>query len=71
MEREVLTLDDKKYYLDSVSEDGKRLISNIDIIHKEMQRIDIQMNIARIAYDKLLSELKEMSESFEQVQDKE
>lgn len=63
-ERQILTIEEDKFYLDSVTEEGKQLIGTINAIVAEQERLKVQMGIAGISYDTILAKLKEESKNF-------
>lgn len=67
-ERQILTIEEDKYYIDSVTDEGKNLIASINATVSEQERLKIQTGIAQIAFDTLLLKLKEEAKSFERVQ---
>lgn len=67
-ERQILTIGEDKYFLDSVTESGKGLIDTINIIVAEQERLKIQMGIAGVAYDTMLEKLKAETANFEKAE---
>lgn len=67
-ERQILTIGEDKYFLDSVTEEGKGLIDTINIIVNEQERLKIQAGIASVAYDTMLEKLKVESANFEKAE---
>lgn len=67
-ERKILTIGEAKYFLDSVTEEGKGLIDTINIIVSEQERLKIQMGITSVAYDTMLEKLNLESANFEKAE---
>lgn len=67
-ERKILTIGEAKYFLDSVTEEGKGLIDTINIIVSEQERLKIQMGITSVAYDTILEKLNLESANFEKAE---
>lgn len=67
-ERKILTIGETKYFLDSVTDEGKTLIDSINIIVNEQERLKIQMGIASVAYDTMLEKLNIESANFEKAE---
>jgi len=67
VERQKITINKVTYYLDSLNEDSQKMLNEIRIIDSEMQRLNIQMNIAGVAKNSLLEKIDAESASFEKV----
>lgn len=67
-ERKILTIGEAKYFLDSVTEEGKGLIDTINIIVSEQERLKIQTGITSVAYDTMLEKLNLESANFEKAE---
>ena len=67
-ERKILTIGETKYFLDSVTDEGKTLIDSINIIVNEQERLKIQMGIASVAYDTMLEKLNNELANFEKAE---
>ena len=67
-ERKILTIGESKYFLDSVTDDGKRLIDTINIIVNEQEKLKIQTVIANISFETMLEKLKTESTKFEKAE---
>lgn len=66
-ERQTITIDEVAFYLDSLDDESKSLVQNINIINAEVEHNQIKLQIAKIAYDTLLANLKAKTGSFEPV----
>lgn len=67
-ERKILTIGESKYFLDSVTDEGKQLIDTINLIVNEQEKIKIQMGIANISFETMLEKLKTESTKFEKAE---
>lgn len=65
VERQKITINKVEYYLDSLNEDSQKVLNEIRIIDTELQRYNIQMNIAGVAKNSLLEKLDKNSDAFE------
>lgn len=66
-ERQILNIGEEKFYLDTVTDEGKSLIESINIISAEQERLRIQTSITNIAYETILIKLKDESVKFEKI----
>jgi hypothetical protein len=66
-EREVLSIDGKEYFLDSVTENGTKLIESIKIVDGEIQRLQLSTSIAGEAKNAIFGKLIAESANFEEV----
>ena len=66
-ERQVFQLNEVAYYADSITENGNKLISSINIVNKEIEKIKLQSDIANIAKDALIGQLEVLAVEFEQI----
>lgn len=66
-ERQILNIGEEKFYLDTVTDEGKSLIESINIIASEQERLRIQTGITNIAYETILIKLKDESVKFEKI----
>ena len=67
VERQKITINKVEYFLDSLNEESQKILNEIRIIDAEMQRYNIQMNIAGVAKNSLLEKLDSNSNTFELV----
>ena len=61
-----LTIDNKQYDTDSVSDDAKKQLTSLQVTDQEIQRLNIQLAIAqtaRNAYARALNELLPKTEN--------
>lgn len=68
-ERQVFQLNEKKFYSDSITENGNKLINSINIVNGEVEKIKLQLDIASIAKDALIGQLEGLTHQFEEVQE--
>lgn len=66
-EREVLSIDGKKYFMDSVTENGAQIIENIKLVDGEIQRLQLSTSIAGEAKNAIFAKLIAESAGFEEV----
>ncbi len=66
-QRGIVTINDIVYYVDSLSQDAEAYIQNIQMIEEEVQRIQLQQNIAYLAKDTLVNKLEDLADTFEKV----
>jgi hypothetical protein len=64
VERQKITINKITYWLDSLDEDSQKMLSEIRIIDSEMQRLNIQMNIAGVAKNSLLEKIDSNNTNF-------
>jgi len=67
VEREIFTLNEISYFTESLSDEANHYIKNINIIEAEVQRIQLSLDIAKIAKDSFISKLEELVDEFEPV----
>lgn len=67
VERQVFVLNEKSYFADSIGDDGKKLINSISTIQQEIQKYQLQTEIAGIAKDSLITKLEALTVTFEEV----
>jgi len=67
VERQIITIDGKHYYSDSLSTDAKNLIQASQIIDAQIKDYKLKIEISDIAKNSLLSKLKAMLNTFEEV----
>lgn len=66
-EREIFELDGIKYFVDSLPEKGKQLLSDINAIEKTAIEYKVKMEIATIAKNSLGKMLYEFKDKLEEV----
>ncbi len=66
--RATFKLNDREFYVDSVTEDGNKITESINLVTQEIQRIQLQSDIAHLAKDTLVNNLVNISGEFEEVE---
>ncbi len=73
-ERQIFQLNEAKYFADSITENGKKLIDSINIVGveidergKKLEKVKLQQDIANIAKDALIGQLEALTSEFEKV----
>jgi len=67
VERQTITINKNKYYLDSLDETSQKLLGDIRTVDTEIQHQQVRLNIAGVAKNALLQKLEEGIENFELV----
>ena len=67
--RDMFSLDDKKYYLDSIDNTSLEIIESITLIEEVIKKRQLDYEIALIAKDGLIKNLSKLSSNFEEVQE--
>ena len=70
-DRVMFTLNEKNYYLDSLSEQAQGLIRNVTTIEGELVKYQLSADIAKLAKASLMTQLESQADTFENVPDPE
>ena len=67
VQRPTFIFNDVEYYADTLSEDVKGFINNVQIIDGEIKKINLQLEITNVAKDSFISKIEAEVENFEKV----
>lgn len=64
-ERQTITIDEVSYYIDSFPEEAQKLLTDINLINNELQKLQVQSGIATVAKNALTQQLVTYKDKFE------
>jgi len=67
--RHTISIDDVKYYIDSLPQEAHNLLNHIQIIDDQAVNWQTQKTIAELAKQKLINDLSQLKEQFEVCED--
>lgn len=66
-QRATFQIGEQRYFTDSLDEEAQNYFRNIEIIEAEIQKIKLQLDIAKIAKDSFVGKLESVKDTFEKV----
>ena len=68
-QKQIITIDDKKYDVDSLTDKGKAIIINLQRVDVKVEQMKFEISAFETAKGKLLEELAKEVPNFKEVQD--